>query len=315
MYAKVFVQIFDSSIADDYKLRQFFTDLLVLSDPNGVVDMTPAAISARTRIPLVDVEDMISRLQEPDPTSRTPAESGARLRKLDHHRQWGWEIVNYVRYRDIASEEQRRERTKVRTRKWRNTKRKQSVQKTAIGDASVTHGDADVTPCNAGDAMQKQNEAETQKQSDKDKTTAVGLVEFAEKLKTQRIRNRWGVWMNHRRAFKKPKDWAVMFNEQIEWLGKFDEPTAFEILSASIRNGWQGLFEPKNYGNGTGTNRNSHRENPANRGITRGPTDYGEAAKGINERFERRKAEALARQVAANSASTPQVAAPGPDGV
>ncbi len=68
------------------------------------------------------------------------------------------------------------------------------------------------------------------------------LKEFPNALKTARVMNKWQVWMNHRRAFQKPKDWAVMFNEQIEWLSKFDEPTVFEILSTSTRNGWRGLF-------------------------------------------------------------------------
>lgn len=42
-----------------------------------------------------------------------------------------------------------------------------------------------------------------------------------------------------------------MFEEQMEFLERYPEPVAFEILSASIRNGWQGLFAPKE---GTGAN-------------------------------------------------------------
>lgn len=71
------------------------------------------------------------------------------------------------------------------------------------------------------------------------------LKEMPAHLKTQRMMNKWGQWMNFRRGYKKPKNWAELFNEQIDWLTPFDEPTAFEILSASIRNGWQGLFAPK----------------------------------------------------------------------
>lgn len=72
------------------------------------------------------------------------------------------------------------------------------------------------------------------------------LKEFSGHLQTPRVMNKWQIWMTHRRAFKKPKSWLILFNEQIEWLGKFDEPTVFEILSVSIRNGYQGLFEPRN---------------------------------------------------------------------
>lgn len=136
MYAKVFSQIFDSSIADDPELRHFFMDLLVLCDPNGVIDMTPSAIASRTRLKLVDVKLWLEKLESPDLESRTPDNSGRRIVRLDDHRSWGWLIVNYQRFRLTASEEQRRERTKERTRKYRELNNLQSC------DASVTHGDA-----------------------------------------------------------------------------------------------------------------------------------------------------------------------------
>lgn len=139
MYAKIFGQIFDSSIADDYELRHFFMDLLVLADVNGVVNMTPSAISARTRIPIQKVNELLPRLEASDSESQSVLENGARIRRLDDHRTWGWEIVNYLKYRAIASEEQRREGTKLRTRKWRDNKEK------SIGDAPVTQCDAVVT--------------------------------------------------------------------------------------------------------------------------------------------------------------------------
>src|SRR5258708_40136248 len=108
MYAKVFVQIFDSSIADDYRLRQFFVDLLVLCEIDGVVDMTHEAIAGRTRIPLEDVYRMISELEKPDPKSRTRSKEGRRLVRISPARKWGWRIVNYLSYRGIKDENERR---------------------------------------------------------------------------------------------------------------------------------------------------------------------------------------------------------------
>lgn len=119
MYAKVFQQIFDSSIADDHRLRHFFMDLLVLADSDGVVDMTPSAIAARTRIPLEEVVAHLKRLEEPDTESRTPDENGRRIERLDEHRSWGWHIINYHKFREIASEEQRKSKTRERVRKFR----------------------------------------------------------------------------------------------------------------------------------------------------------------------------------------------------
>lgn len=113
MYAKVFEQIFDSSIADNYELRHFFMDLLVLADPNGIVDKTPTAIAARTRIPLDKVILMLDELQRTDDQSRNPQHDGRRIEKLDEHRDWGWYIVNFEYYRNAAREVDRRASSKA----------------------------------------------------------------------------------------------------------------------------------------------------------------------------------------------------------
>lgn len=140
MYAKVFTQIFDSSIADDYHLRHFFMDLLVLADINGVVDMTPAAIAGRTRIPIDQVQAHLANLESPDPESRTRDHDGRRIVRLDEHRTWGWCILNYDKFRAIASEDQRKALTRERVRKHREKR------------------NASVTPSNACNATQTQTQ-------------------------------------------------------------------------------------------------------------------------------------------------------------
>lgn len=117
MYAKIFDQIFDSSIADDYELRHFFMDLLVLSDQNGMVDKTPHAISARTRVPLEKVMSYLKRLEEPDKYSRTPDNEGRRIQRLDEHREWGWVVLSYARFRDLATHRQRNEEMKEKIKR------------------------------------------------------------------------------------------------------------------------------------------------------------------------------------------------------
>ena len=56
--------------------------------------MTPAALAARTRIPLEEVKAMLHTLEQPDPESRTPDADGRRIARLDEHRSWGWHIIN-----------------------------------------------------------------------------------------------------------------------------------------------------------------------------------------------------------------------------
>lgn len=107
MYAKIFAQVFDSSIADNYRIRHFFMDLLVLADENGIVDATPEAISCRTRIPLKDVQEYLKELEKPDTRSRSKEEKGKRIVPIDPERGWGWKIVNHGRYRAIKTRRDR----------------------------------------------------------------------------------------------------------------------------------------------------------------------------------------------------------------
>lgn len=143
MFGKIFAQIYDSSIAEDYQLRTVFQDMIILADINGVLDMTPEALSRRTNVPLEIVKAAITRLEAPDAKSRTPDHDGARIKRLDEHRDWGWMILNHAQFREIASEEQRRAKTLARVRKHR-------------GNAFVTPCNASVTVANACNAMQKQ---------------------------------------------------------------------------------------------------------------------------------------------------------------
>ena len=86
-----------------------FQQFFILADRNGVVDMTPDAISRRTTVPLDIIQKGIAVLEQPDPHSRTPDENGRRLVRLSDSRPWGWRIVNHAKYRGIRSQEERRE--------------------------------------------------------------------------------------------------------------------------------------------------------------------------------------------------------------
>lgn len=123
MFAKVFEQIFDSSIAEDWQVRHVFEDLLKLakkSGPDWVVDMTPESIARRANMPLEIVAKALSRLSQPDPKSRSKEAEGRRIKLLDEHRDWGWRIVNYQKYKEIATAEMLRMAEAERKREYRN---------------------------------------------------------------------------------------------------------------------------------------------------------------------------------------------------
>lgn len=90
-----------------------------MADQNGVVDKTHEAISRRTNVPIDIVKEAIGKLEQPDPNSRSQENEGRRIVLLDEHRKWGWMIVNYDHYRKLATEDQRREKTLARVKRYR----------------------------------------------------------------------------------------------------------------------------------------------------------------------------------------------------
>jgi hypothetical protein len=111
MYAKIFRQIYEGTLCTTgpWQALVTFQQLLILADPDGNVDMTAKAISRITTIPLEIIELGIKALLEPDPDSHTPDEAGRRIIPLSPDRNWGWKIVNYLRYRELKREQDRRE--------------------------------------------------------------------------------------------------------------------------------------------------------------------------------------------------------------
>jgi hypothetical protein len=108
MYAKVFAQILNSTISEDYVVRHVFMDLLILANRYGEVDMTATAIARVTNVPLEQVTHAISALMREDAGSRSKEFGGKRLILLDEHRDWGWKIINYETYNRMQTEEAKR---------------------------------------------------------------------------------------------------------------------------------------------------------------------------------------------------------------
>lgn len=147
MFVKIFSKIFDSSIAENWKARVTFMDLLVLADRDGIVDMTLEAIARRTNTPIEFLREGLEVLSAPDPHSRNAEDDGKRIELIDEHRAWGWKIVNYTHYRDLRSSEQMRESNRVRVARHRAKKKGVTLP---------------VTPSNDGKRLSPHAEAEAE---------------------------------------------------------------------------------------------------------------------------------------------------------
>ena len=111
VYGKLFASMYDGSLAmvGPWEALVTFQQLVILADREGFVDMTPEAISRRTIIPIEIIRKGIEVLEQPDERSRDPRENGRRIIRIAPHRDWGWQIVNYDKYRKIRSADERRE--------------------------------------------------------------------------------------------------------------------------------------------------------------------------------------------------------------
>ena len=109
LFGKIFQQMYESSVCEDWKAMVTFQQLIVLADKDGIVDMTPEAIHRRTNIPMDIISHGLTELQKEDKRSRSAIQDGRRIVLLDTHRDWGWKIVNYSLYLLKASQDERNE--------------------------------------------------------------------------------------------------------------------------------------------------------------------------------------------------------------
>jgi hypothetical protein len=116
-----------------------------------VYDCVPQDISDATGLDIKTVLDVLAELEASDPDSRTADNDGRRIIPLYEHRTWGWSIPNHQYYRNLGSQEQRKEAAAERQRRFRNK-------------ATVTHSNATVTlaPVSASASVSSSSEGESE---------------------------------------------------------------------------------------------------------------------------------------------------------
>lgn len=116
LFGKVFQQIYDSTVAADWEVMTVWIHFIILADENGIVDIPPFAIARRTGLPLKMIEKGITQLEKADPLSRSKNAKGARLVRLDEHRDWGWQLPTYSEYSKRLTHEQKKQADRDRIR-------------------------------------------------------------------------------------------------------------------------------------------------------------------------------------------------------
>lgn len=77
-------------------------------------------------------------------------------------------------------------------------------------------------------------------------TTETTPSAFPKELASEAFKAAWKRWEIFRKE-KRQKLTSLTVEEQIKFLATLGEVRAIESITQSIRNGWQGLFEPKNF--------------------------------------------------------------------
>lgn len=219
MYNRLFTKILDSSIwLEPTATRIVWITLLATMDKNGYAHFSAIEnLAGRARIPIKETLEAVAILSSPDPNSANPDNEGRRIERVPG----GFIILNAEIHRGTMNKEIEREQTRVRVAAHRE---KLKCNKPPVTRAlpSVTSASASVvTSEGIGDARGKGE-------------PGVPLTP---------LEVRFNEWMKFRKSLgKKPGNWEMMFDEQRVWLKQFPASTQLEILSQSIRNGWQGLF-------------------------------------------------------------------------
>lgn len=119
MYAKVFSRITESSLMEEeIPVRYTFVMLLAIADPTGLVVGTDVALARRLNMPLAEFQKCISALQNEDPDSNSKEEAGRRI--IPSIGERGYQLVNFVKYRDMRDEESKRRYMREYMREYRS---------------------------------------------------------------------------------------------------------------------------------------------------------------------------------------------------
>lgn len=140
-YAPVFQSVFRGTLCGRWPDLPVWLTLLPLMDSRGEIDMTHEAIAALTGWPIELLRQAIAALEQPDPRSRSQAEEGRRLVRLEAGRDWGWRVVNHAMYRAKASDLNQSRRQIEDGRNAEKTRRYRERQRHAPADTGKTPAD------------------------------------------------------------------------------------------------------------------------------------------------------------------------------
>lgn len=124
MYTKLFQTIVTSSLwSEDSKICKVWVTLLAMTDRNGEVLATIPGLARICALSIPEVEAAIQKFESEDAYSRTPDDGGRRIQAIEG----GWLILNYAKYRDMASREDLKRQNAERQRRFRERQSRNGI--------------------------------------------------------------------------------------------------------------------------------------------------------------------------------------------
>lgn len=164
-WTKLWATIITSSIwSEDDKTRLVWITLLAVADKYDNVSGAIPGIAALARVSVKDCRKALEKLEQPDADSRSTESEGRRIQKIEG----GWHIINRRKYREMASEIERREylrqKQAERRQKLKNLAPEKEICQQSVNKSTETstHIDIDIdvlknpslSPLNKKDSQQ-----------------------------------------------------------------------------------------------------------------------------------------------------------------
>lgn len=123
-YTKLFQSLVTSSLwTESDRTRIVWITILAMADRYGEIQASVPGLARIAGVPVEDCEKALSLFMAPDKHSRTPDFEGRRIEKIEG----GWAILNHEKYRKMASDADRKEKTAERVNRHRRNKALQRV--------------------------------------------------------------------------------------------------------------------------------------------------------------------------------------------
>lgn len=251
-FAKLFSSITDSSIwAEPDPIRIVWITMLSMADQYGDIFASELGLANRARVDVTVVEAALLKFQQPDKYSRTKANNGKRIEVIEG----GWRLLNYEHYRELRSQEDRKERNRLaqQRRRDRIKERHQIVinrhQSSSMSSQADANANANTDNKESLEDFAKNNNLPVTipKRKRKPKREVVTELIIPASLQTEDFKKAWSEWIPFRIQLKEVKNYNLTFQKQLSILEKMGPSLAIEALNNSIQNEWQGVFPPKTF--------------------------------------------------------------------